>query len=179
MLASLRRSLGLRLSRFRLRHAQDTVISFTETITNAKRALVILPIGHPNVGPAEGVLDVLRRRFGEENITAVADHATQDVTRLVPRSTVITLLARDVSMFYLPRRNLLERVRRKQYDIAIDLNLDFLLPSAYICRESHARVRIGFAGRRADLFYNFQVQTDLTAGRPRVYDRLIRTLQMF
>jgi ADP-heptose:LPS heptosyltransferase len=179
MFDTLRRSVGLSLSRMRYRHVRDTVISFTTAITEAERVLVILPLGQSSIGPAGVVLEVLRRHYGDENITAVADEMTSDVSRLLPRSTVIRLLVPEVTVFYLPHRDVLARIARRQYDIAIDLNLDFLLPSAYICRESKARVRIGFAGKRADVFYNLQVKADLTAGRPRVYDRLVRTLQMF
>jgi hypothetical protein len=69
-------------------------------------------------------------------------------------------------------------VKDRQYDVAVDLNLDFLLPSGYICKASTARIRVGFARPGADLFYNFQVKFEASSTAA-MYDRLASCLKMF
>ena len=74
---------------------------------------------------------------------------------------------------------MVERRNDNAFDAAIDLNLDFNLPSGYIGKECNARVRAGFAGPYADLFYNLQVRIDPSAGRERAYERFVQCLKMF
>jgi hypothetical protein len=40
-------------------------------------------------------------------------------------------------------------------------------------------VRVGFVSKRADVFYNFQIQRDPALNRQLIYDRLAKCLQMF
>jgi ADP-heptose:LPS heptosyltransferase len=80
---------------------------------------------------------------------------------------------------FLPGNDLITRVKKRRYDLTIDLNLDLVLPSAYICKESDARIRVGFARKHADTFYNFQINVDPTLDRKLVYERLVKCLQMF
>jgi ADP-heptose:LPS heptosyltransferase len=174
-----RRALGLQLTRFRLRHTTETVISFTNSFTSAERVLVILPFGLDPALPGAPVFEMLSRRFSDVNITLVADEARTSLARFMPRSALVRVAPVDLTSLFLPRRELLTRITQRPYDVAIDLNLDLVLPSAYICRESNARVRVGVARDRADLFYNFQIQPNALLGRQRLYERLVTCLQMF
>ena len=179
MLQSLRTYIGVQASRFHFRKSIDKVISFTKSVSDARNALLIMPLDRKELLPTVMILDLLRKRFREENITVVTPEKGMEVMRVLPRSNFVRVLDSEVGLFYLPKGSLMGRVARRQYDLAIDLNLDFLLPSAYICRESKARVRVGFAGKRADVFYNFQLEPDPSRGRELLYDRLAQCLQMF
>ena len=179
MLELLRRSVGLQVARFHFRKSREKVISFTKSISEAQQALLIMPLDLRELLPSIMVIDLLKKRFREENITIVTGEHNVEVMRVLPRSQVIRVLVPEVTVFYLPRREVIDRVNKRRYDVAIDLNLDLILPSAYICKESNARVRIGFASRRADTFYNFQIQPDPTLSKQHLYDRLAKFLQMF
>ncbi len=179
MLERVRASIGIQASRFHFRKAREKVISFTGSISSARNALLIMPLRSREILPTVMVLNFLRKQFREENITVVTPEKNVEVMRILPRSTFIRLLASEVTMFYLPRKSVLARITKKHFDLAIDLNLDFVLPSAYICRETSARVRVGFAGKAADTFYNFQIQPDPGLNRHLIYDRLAQCLQMF
>jgi len=84
-----------------------------------------------------------------------------------------------MSTWYLPPKKVIAQVAQRQYQLAVDLNLDNILPSGYICKASGARVRVGFASRYADVFYNFQVRLDPSSPRGHAYDRLMECLRMF
>ncbi len=179
MLESLRRSLGMRAARFHFRASREKVISFSHSITTSDRVLVVMPMhAHTEEGQTH-VLTFLREHFYEPDITVIAPAGGTPVERVLPRCRVLLAGAGDVNAFFLPRRALLARVAERTYDLAIDLNLDFMIPSAYICKESNARVRTGFAAHHADTFYNFQVRLEPGSGKPHAYDRLVRCLQMF
>lgn len=179
MLDSFRGFLGLQAARFHFRKSREKVISFTRSVSSARHALLILPLNRREILPTVMIIDLLRKRFREENITVVTPEKNVEVMRILPRSNFIRVMESEVSAFYLPNDTVIGRVTKRQYDLAIDLNLDFLLPSAYICKVSNARVRVGFAGKSADAFYNFQVEPDPAQDRKSIYDRLAKCLQMF
>jgi ADP-heptose:LPS heptosyltransferase len=179
MFAGLRSVTGLLVSRFRFWKTSDKIISFTRSVSDARDVLIVMPLDRRQVLNTVFMIDLLRKKFREENVTFLTRETDQELMRMMPRSQFISLLASETTLFYLPRKEVVRRVQRKSYDLAIDLNVDFLLPSAYICKASGARVRIGLARKRADTFFNFQVRPDPKHAPQGVYDRLATCLQMF
>ncbi len=177
MLESVRRSLGLRVARLTFRRRSDTIVSFTGSFSPGKRGLVILPLSATRHS-VQPVLDFLRTSIGESRLTVVAAEHDTTPTTMLPRAEVVRISNAEISRLYLPIRPIIQRITARQYDVAVDLNLDFLLPSGYICRVSNARVRVGFCRHGADTFYNLQVQSDPAHPRA-LYDRFATCLQMF
>ena len=179
MLDSLRRSIGMQAARFHFRTSQEKVISFSHSISTSDRVLVIMP---PAQSTGEGearVLTFLREHFYEPDITVIAAAGGTPVERILPRCRVLLVGPGDVNRLFLPRPSFLARVAERNYDLALDLNLDFMIPSGYICKESNARVRMGFSALHADTFFNFQVRLEPAPGRVHAYDRLVQCLEMF
>src|SRR5271169_3735620 len=179
MLESLRRSVGMQAARFHFRASQEAVISFSHSISTSDRLLVIMPLGQSGGEGQTRVLTFLREHFYEPDITVIAPAGGTPVERVLPRCRVLLVGREDVNAFFLPRRSFLTRVAERSYDLAIDLNLDFMIPSAYICKETNARVRTGFSALHADAFFNFQVRLGPASHRPHAYERLLHCLQMF
>ena len=177
MLESLRRSLGVQMSRWKFRRYSNDVISFPDALAKTSHALIILPLTPTTESPAP-VIEFLRSRFPEGHITLVSDEHDTGSAVMLPHGVHVRLSARNVDWMFRPSPDILRQVTAQTYDLAVDLNLDFLLPSAYICRASDARVRVGFVRKRADLFYNFQMQPN-GAQRGAVYERLAACLKMF
>jgi len=177
MLESLRRSLGVQLSRWHFRRMRNTIISFTDAFTTDGKALLILPLTPTAQSPAQ-VIDLVRSRYPDDRLTVVAEEHDTGAAVLLPRSKIIRVSPAHIDWFFRPTQEITQALAKGTYDIAVDLNLDSLLPSAYICKESKARVRIGFARHGADLFYNFQMQPDTTRNGA-LYDRLAACLKMF
>ena len=179
MLQSLRRSIGMLAARFHFRSSRETVISFSHSISTSNRVLVIMPLKQPAEEGQTRVLTFLRDHFDEPDITVIVPEGGTPVERVLPRCRVLRVGAGDVNRFFLPRRTFLARVAERSYDLALDLNLDFMIPSAYICKESNARVRTGFSALHADAFFNFQIRLDPAAPREHAYDRFVQCLEMF
>ena len=177
MLESLRRSLGIRMSRWHFRRLHNDIISFTEALRTAQRALLILPLTPTAHSPAS-VIELVRARYPENHLTIVTEEHDTGASVLLPHSRVVRVNPFHVDWLFRPSREIMQKVAGSSYDIAIDLNLDSLLPSAYICRGSNARVRVGSAREGAEHFYNFLMQPD-TSKSGAVYDRLAACLKMF
>jgi ADP-heptose:LPS heptosyltransferase len=179
MLEGMRHSLGTQFARWLFRKSRDEVMSFTSAISSAQRVLLVMPLTEEDLLPTLKVIEMLKSRFREESITIVTGYGGIEVVRLLPRGQFIHLLKTQVSYFYFPRADFISSLRQKRYDLAIDLNLDLVLPSGYICKVSGANVRVGFTQKHADVFYNFQIKPDPTLGRKLIYDRLVQCLQKF
>jgi len=179
MLEGLRHSIGVQFARWLFRKSRDEVRSFTNAISSAQRVLLVMPLAADDLLPTLRVIEMVRSQFKEESITVVIGDRGLEAVRLLPRSQFVHLLKPHVSSFYLPRADFIQSLRQKRYDLAIDLNLDLVLPSGYICKASGANIRVGFSRKHADIFYNFQVKPDPTLGRKLIYDRLVQCLRNF
>jgi hypothetical protein len=177
MLETFRHMLGIRTARWHFRRLRNDVISFTDSLSTGKQALLILPLTPTTYSPAS-VIDLVRSRFPENRLTIVAEEHDTGAAVLLPQSTIVRVSLAQLDWLFRPSRDITQRVARQTYDVAIDLNLDSLLPSAYICKGSNARVRVGFARKGAEHFYNFVLQPD-TARTGALFDRLAACLKMF
>ncbi len=174
-----RRYVGMLMARWEYRKSRDSVIAFNAALSAAHSALLIMPLRRREFLPTVTVIELLKRRFRDENITVISDDHGREVMRMLPRGHFVHIIDQEITPWFLPTNGLLQRIRERHYDVAIDLNLDFELPSAYICKASNARVRIGFMRNRSDLFFNFQIQPDLTKERKYLYDRVAAFLEKF
>jgi len=102
-------------------------------------------------------------------------------TKLVLERNVhlLTVSPTDMNAWFLPRGELTQKMKKSTFDVAIDLNLDLALPSAYLCRSSGAQVRVGFKKIHADTFYNFQVQPQASNNFAAACHSLTECLRMF
>ncbi len=166
-------------ARLHFRSSREKVISFSHSIATSDRVLVVMPLRAAAEEGQTRVLTFLREHFYEPDITVIAPAGGTPVERALPRCRVLLLGPEDMNALFLPRRTFLARVAERSYDLAIDLNLDFMIPSGYICKESNARVRTGFSAGNADTFFNFQIRLEPASRAEHAYDRLVQCLQMF
>lgn len=179
MVESLRKSVGISLSRWTFRSEKAPVTPFTGAVANAHNALLIMPLPQFDLHLIAPVIDVLRKRFHEKHITVVTPLHSVELMHLLPQGRFIRLEDVEISPLFLPRPSFLKRLPRSDYDLAVDLNLDFFLPSGYICKKSNARVRVGFGGKHSELFYNFLIHASTAPGRRKPYERMAACLSMF
>jgi ADP-heptose:LPS heptosyltransferase len=166
-------------ARFHFRRSREESLSFVDALSSASQILLVMPLDGSPLYPVAPVITMLRTHKREDQITVVIGAHSTDAFAALEQSPIIRILPEEIGFFFLPRKNVLSRIRQKQYDLVIDLNLDFLLPSGYICRESNARIRAGFAHAHADLFYNFQIQTSRGESRSQRYEQFAHCLEMF
>jgi hypothetical protein len=179
MIEQLQLSAGHLVSRYHFRKTTDRVVSFSGTLSASKSVMVVLPFGDNDPQSFRSITDLLIERFDGQYITVISSDHAVDMMRLLPRSTIIHYRTDELNMFRLPRKELHERIVSRSIDLAIDLNLDFLLPPAYICKASGAAIRVGFQRKYAEHYFNFLVRPDLTLARKLIYGRLAHFLRRF
>jgi len=179
MFETTRLKVGLKYARFHFRKRRDPVVRFTEAVDRAKKALVLFPETVADSESMQTVLKYLGRRFGAGSVMVIAREDLAMTLRNNFNGKTITYSPQEINRWYVPRRELLRKMKSSTFDIALDLNVNLALPSAFICRESNAPLRVGFAKPNGDHFYNFVVQTRMTTNTPVAYKNLLKCLDMF
>jgi hypothetical protein len=178
MLESFRATIGLSYSRLHFRHNHDRVMNFTDVLTRSRRALVIFPESSIDGESASAFLRYLLRKFSSERMMVVIRDDQLFAMASAPQLKTLTYSGRDINKWFVPRRELLQRMEGNTFDVALDLNLNFSLTSAFLCKASNAPLRISFVKKNSDQFYNFQVKTKGNNNKYS-YRSLLKCLDMF
>jgi hypothetical protein len=171
---------GLQFARFQFRSDIDMPQEMTRFFTGARHVLITLPAGYEEAAEAGNALRKFRESLSHLQFTVI--HTSTRATALTefPRCTVIRLDPPDINRFSLPSKALLQRIFVKEFEVALDFNLDFVLHTAYICKASRARVRVNFCEHpSADLFFNVQFKLGERRPSQSVYDQCASCLSMF
>lgn len=171
--------IGLQIAKLQFRTDVDQVQSLTTFLRTAGNVLITLPVDYEDSVIAGNALKEFRRQRENLKLTVVNNSTWSTALADFPRCEVVHVDAADIGRLSLPKKALLERVLHSQFDVAVDLNLDFVLHTAYICKASRARVRVGFAHAAADLFFNVQVRIDRRRTPQATYERFAACLSMF
>jgi hypothetical protein len=178
MFERLRARVGLWYAKFHFREP-DRVQSFTDAVKRARNAMVIMPSHPAHSAMSRPLMQFIQNRFRGKNLTVIVPEESQPVIQQLPNCDVIHLRRDDIGSFALPKRGIVHRIQRNEYDMVLDLNLEFYLAAAYLCKASQSRLRVGFATEYADTFYNLQIRTDATRNIKTVYERFAACLGMF
>lgn len=179
MLESFRARVGLWYAQLRFGRRRDPIMRFTAALSRAQRALVCLPESSTESNGVEEVFEYLNRKFYPENVLIIVPKRFRSSLPNHLEFKVLTYGEEDVNRWFIPRPELLQIVKKSTFDVALDLNRQFALTSAYLCRESQAPLRVSFTKMHADHFYNFQVKTGEHSAQRVAYRSLFNCLQMF
>ena len=179
MLHSLQQSLGLLYARWHFRKERDYEQSLTDFFRRSRSILVLLPQGYEEAAIAGTTLRKLKDFLKNMHLTIVTTGIRPTPLSDSLRSEVIRVDNADVNKFFLPRKAVLQRILGRPYDVAIDLNLDFVLHAAYICKASRAPVRVAAMRRHGEMFFNVQLNLDRSAPPQIIYEKFVQCLGMF
>jgi len=172
--------IGLQYAKMQFRGDKDEPQDLTNFFSGAKNVLIILPLGYEEAVIASNALRAFKARLNHLNLT-VLNNGTR-ATSLIEFSKceVIRMNPTDVNKLFLPSHALLQRIVTHEYDVAMDLNLGFVLHTAYICKASKAKARVGFVATPAsEMFFNIQLKLKMPASPQVMYDKFAACLSMF
>ena len=171
--------LGYRFAKFQFRSDVEVVQPMTNFFQTAKSMLVVLPVGYENALIAGTIMrDALKQHRGL-TLTVIHNSTRETPLSELSRCEVVRMNPDDISRFSLPKKSLMQRLFRHPYDLAVNLNLDFILHTAYICKASRASVRVGCTHEAADVFYNVQLNLMKPASPHVMYKRFAECMAMF
>jgi ADP-heptose:LPS heptosyltransferase len=75
----------------------------------------------------------------------------------------------DLNWLRLPRQTMVDRIFDRQYEAVVDMHPAFNLPSAYLTHISGAPLRIGFASKYSEHFFNVEIDSSKSEFLERSY----------
>ena len=171
--------LGFLFAKLQFHGDVDQVQPLTEFIKGARNMLIILPLGYEEAAVASDALFRTCRELSHVHLTVIHTGTRATSLTVFPKCEVIRIDPADINRFSLPTRSLMKRIFKHEYDVAMDLNLDFVLHTAYICKASRAKVRVGCTHAASDLFYNVQLNLNTHSPPQAVYQKVASCLAMF
>ena len=164
---------------FRFRRKAEPAVRFTDALSRSHRALVIFPETGLDWESTQSVLKYLTRRFASGSLHLLIH---EDFVKTLASSSMVKTLTyshEDINAWFIPRASLLRKLKTSTFDVVFDLNMTLALPSAFICRDTNALLRVSFAKESGDEFYNLQVRTTNSSNLPNAYRTLMKCLDMF
>lgn len=151
----------------------------TDFFHSGKNFLIVLPSEYEEAAIAGNTLKKLFDALKKAHLTVIATGIRATALSDMKRSEIIRLDDVDINKLFLPRKNVLQRLHARSYDVAIDMNLDFVLHAAYICRESRAPIRVGVMHQNGERFFNVLLNLNRAAPSHVVYEKFVQQLEMF
>lgn len=179
MLESARAYMGLQFAKFQFRNEIDHVQTLTQFFNGARNILLLLPVAYDNAAMASDAVSAILKNREDIHLTVVSSGTRETSLSTFLHSRVIRTGPADLNRFFLPKKTLLQHVLDRSYDVAVDLNLDFVLLTAYICKASHAPVRVGCVHQTADTFFNVQLKFDASQASQIIFKQFASRLAMF
>ena len=171
--------LGLQFAKFQFRNDFDQPQALTDFFRGAQNVLITMPVGYEDAIIAGNALRNFRERMSKIHLTVLHNSTRETALANFPKCEVVRLDPTDINKFSLPTKAVLQRVFTKEFDVAVDLNLDFVLHTAYICKASRAKVRVGFSGPVSDVFYNIILNLNKQRTPQALFEKFAECLSMF
>ncbi len=174
-----RRKFGIMLTRVKSKKNEPKPRSFSNSFTNAKTALVIIPENPEQRSVVAQMLILLQNKFQGNSLTFVVQDGNRNFSNTLNRSNVTTIKNEHLNFFFLPKKNDIANLLNQKFDLLLDLNFSLVPSSAYLCRNINSPLKVGFSQNHADAYYNFQFNAAPNRNAKTKYEQLFRTLSMF
>jgi hypothetical protein len=179
MFEELRLNVGLLYAKIHFRHYHDRMINFTDVLSKSRRALLIFPETPLTRESVSSLLKYLVAQFSADNVVVLIRDDQLFSISTAPAVKTLTYKKEEISRWFIPNTNALQRIAAGTFDVAIDLNIDQKFPGAFFCKASNAPLRISFAKPYGDRFYNFQIQATSSMNPTSLYKSMLKCLEMF
>jgi ADP-heptose:LPS heptosyltransferase len=155
----------------------NRVVDVFGTLAEAQSILVFMPEKLEDFGIARKFIDELMADFPAAKFLFVIKQKYQSLLNGNKNYGTIFVSDKDVNFFGLPKKELRQKILATAYDIVIDLNDDFHLPSTYLCLKSRASLKICLDDDRREPFYNFYFRIRPDEKLNNKYKKLIQYLK--
>ncbi len=155
----------------------DHVVDVFGTLAEARSILVFMPDKLEDFGIARKFIPKLMDDFSDAKFQFIMKQNYQSLLNGDQNYGTIFVSDKDVNFFGLPKKVLKQKILATEYDIVIDLNNDFHLPSTYLCLKSRASLKICFDHEKRESFYNFYFRTQSNVTLNSKYKKLIQYLK--
>lgn len=151
-------------------------VSFNNFIDHSVEFFIILPQGKSRDESVNDLFSFLLSHSKRVSVFATVEDFNYFPFRM--KTQLIDYTLGEITKFNLPDKNLAQRLHKRKFDVAIDLNLSENIFYSTIMNLIKAKFLIGFSKENSDTYYNVQINGDLN--NPKLaYENLLKSLRMF
>lgn len=150
-------------------------LTFNDVIKSSNSAIFLMPRLSLEFYLARSVVESFMKYF-RRAVLLVSDNMRELATY---RNEIIVFSQSDTTWLKLPKRDLISRLHRENFDIAFDMSHSEDLFMSYLCYKSDAKMTVGFTKNDSDRYYDLQIRTQRSDDMKKAYELLANTIKMF
>ena len=152
------------------------IINFNTFMTNSIDFLFLMPNDDSDF---RNCFDLIKYFvIHKKNVTIFLPEYKYNIIPQKEKYKIITYNIQEVTKFGLPTNSLIENLKRKSFDVVVDLNRGDDILYAAIINIVEADYKVGFSKSNSDNYYNFQVLGNESNSED-AYRKLMESLLMF
>jgi len=153
--------------------------SFTQILKGSQTVLICMPADVDRFAMARDLLSTFVAIFeGKEIFVLLPFLEAEGYLSSSTRYGVISTQKEDLSIFSLPRKKFIQKLKEHQFDISLDLDLEDGFFNCYLCLRCGVPLRIGVKRKNAFPLYNIQLAVIKDRfGSREIYEGLVKTLK--
>jgi len=151
-------------------------VSFNNFINSSVEFFIILPEGQSKDEAVNDLFSFLLSHGKRVSVFTTIEDFNYFPFRM--KTQLIDYTLGEITKFNLPDKNLAQRLHKRKFDVAIDLNLSENVFYSTIMNLIKAKFLIGFNKENSDTYYNVQIHGNLN--NPKLaYENLVKSIRMF
>lgn len=160
----------------KFKYTPGEVLPYKEFFSNSLDFFIILPLDESDFRECNDVLTYLK--IHKKFLTIFIPEHKWNLFQEAKDYKFITYTHEEVTKFNLPSKELIAKIKEKQYDCLIDLTRHVSIFNAAIANLLSAKYKIGFGKKDGKAGYNFQVSLN-EINAEISYKNLLNSLRMF
>ncbi|MBZ0179955.1 MAG: hypothetical protein K8F36_11745 [Melioribacteraceae bacterium] len=151
-------------------------VQYTDFISRARDFFIILPMDVEAVDNPNLIFHFLLAF--NKNVSVITTVEVFNYFRYRTKCHLVDFTTDELTKLGLPDKSLIHRLKRRKFDVVVDLNLNSNNFSTAVANAVDANFRIGFHSEKAEKYYNFLISKD--ENNPKLsYENLLNSLKMF
>ena len=163
----------------RFKTKEETALDVRDSLSQTVTALILAPERPQELLAASKTWSTLQKIFPDTKFYLFIDKTYIETAVSNKSIQTIPYDYGQIHFFGLPKKQLLESIHSRHFDIVIDFNQEFSLMAAYICRESDAKLRVCLQHPKRDHLFNFQIRPIGNTSMTLKYESLLKYLSVF
>ena len=153
--------------------------SFTQKVKGSQSVLICMPADVDRFAMARDLLSTFVDVFQNKQVFVLLPFLqAEGYLSRSPRYGVISAQKGDLKIFSLPRKKFIQKLKERQFDISLDLDLEDGFFSCYLCLKCKVPIRIGAKRKDAFPLYNIQLAVVKDRfGSREIYEGMAATLK--
>lgn len=176
MINAIKQKIALLIAKRKYFSKGDATTNFTGKVSSAQKFLVLLPDNSEDTLSAVDIPTYYK--INKKEVTILGYKNVIPIALETHSFDSISFSEEELTKFGLPNKELVDKIKSKEFDVVIDLNRRENFIFSVLSNIPKSAVKIGYKKEKSDVFYNFQVANNQNNAEIS-YRNFLNSIQMF